>query len=104
MYLALVYGEVKEEEFEVDKAMGRMKGPVAKFSVNQDECKEDWKEAFTRFKVIKRNQDSTLLECELLNLYIGYPKTGRTHQIRVHLTSVGHPIVGDELYASKEQI
>lgn len=34
MYLALVYGEVKEEEFEVDKAMGRMKGPVAKFSVN----------------------------------------------------------------------
>ena len=39
MYVALVYGAVEEDEFEVAKAMGRMKGPVAKFSINKEDCK-----------------------------------------------------------------
>ena len=56
----------------------------------------DGKPAITEFKVIQRFKDYTLVECNL--------KTGRTHQIRVHMTSIGYPIVGDPTYGVRKNI
>ena len=53
------------------------------------------KEAVTHFKVLERYKDKTLIECIL--------ETGRTHQLRVHMASIGHPLVGDTVYGFKKQ-
>lgn len=90
-YLALVIGKLKDKKGIIAKSISRSRkkrkqtiAPVGKK-----------REAITRYKVIKEFNDYSLLEV--------MPETGRTHQIRVHLASIGHPIAGDEKYKFKRQ-
>lgn len=89
-YLAVVHGILKDD-FEVSEPLRRSKSSPIKIKM---ECAPDDPEALsatTRMKVLKRGKKYSLLAC--------YPKTGRQHQIRVHLAHAGHPIVGDKLYS-----
>ena len=88
-YVALVKGRVEFEEGHIDKPMGRDKKVRQKMAVSRD---RDAKAAQTRYRVLKRFRHATLLEIKLI--------TGRTHQIRVHMKDLGHPVVGDPLYGS----
>ncbi len=90
-YFALVYGHVKEEQGTIDAPIQRHPKNRLKNAVIQG-----GKRAVTHFKVVERFLDYTLLSCEL--------ETGRTHQIRVHLSFINHPIVGDPLYGPKQVI
>ncbi len=92
-YLALVYGEI-EKPGKIDKPIG-LKPGTTKRSVTARNMKMI-KDAVTRYIPKKHFVGATLLEV--------FPETGRTHQIRVHLASIGHPIVGDILYGGKKQI
>lgn len=85
-YLALVHGNIKEEEGIINGAIGRHLTDRKKMAV----VFENGKSATTKFKVLERFGKFTLVECTLL--------TGRTHQIRVHMTYIGHPVVGDPKY------
>jgi 23S rRNA pseudouridine1911/1915/1917 synthase len=91
VYLALVDGNVELDNGTVELPIGRSTRDRKKMAVKFDEGSS--KEAITHYKVIKRFGDFTLLECRL--------GTGRTHQIRVHLSYIGHPILGDEKYGTK---
>ena len=87
-YLALVCGKVQYDKGTINKPIGRHKTQRHKMAVV-----ERGRQAITRFKVLKRLEKYTLLECTL--------ETGRTHQIRVHMASIGHPILGDKTYGKK---
>lgn len=91
-YLALVYGVIEKDEGEISRPIGRSK--KTGLMVAKGGAKEEGKSAVTEFEVIKRFKKYTLLK---LNL-----KTGRTHQIRVHLKSIGHSVVGDEMYQTRD--
>lgn len=91
VYLALVKGNVELDNGTIELSIGRSVRDRKKMAVKFDD--ESSKSAITHYKVIKRFGDFTLLECRL--------GTGRTHQIRVHLSYIGHPILGDEKYGSK---
>jgi len=93
-YIALVHGVVKEDQGLIDENIGRNPNNRKKMAVIKDEEIKSRK-AITEYKVIKRFKEYTLLEIIL--------KTGRTHQIRVHLTSIGHPIVGDPTYGHRKE-
>ena len=97
-YLALVWGEVKPKTGEIAKPISLKSGGV-KRTVWKGKME---KEAITEYKVIKsiKYQISNIKE-EVFSLVEAMPKTGRTHQIRIHLASIGHPIVGDSLYGKK---
>ena len=86
-YIALVKGYVKENEATIDMPIGRSTKDRKKMAVNKD-----GKRAVTHFKVLERFPNYTLLEVKI--------ETGRTHQIRVHLSEIGYPIVGDEVYSN----
>jgi len=90
LYLAFVLGNVKEREGEIRKPIGIKTGTV-KRSVHSEKF---LKEAVTRYRVLRHLPGTTLLHVE--------PETGRTHQIRVHLASIGHPIIGDTLYGKSK--
>lgn len=85
-YMCLVKGVIKENHGVIDLPIGRSRSNRQKMEVS----KENSKEAKTYFDVIKRYSEYTLVECHLV--------TGRTHQIRVHMSYIGHPIEGDTLY------
>lgn len=84
-YLALVYGEVAEDQGLIDAPIGRAAGQWPRWRVS-----EDGVTAQTRYTVRERFRGFTLLSLEAL--------TGRTHQLRIHCTYIGHPIVGDKVY------
>lgn len=87
-YYALVVGAFSEDEGKIIAPIGRDKNNRLKMSVDL----KNGKDAVTNFKVIKRYNGYTLVECIL--------ETGRTHQIRVHMNYINHPVVGDLLYGS----
>lgn len=94
-YIALVDGKVKNNEGIIDLPIAKSKSDFRKkTSVGKMIGKE--REAVTEYKVVKRFEKFTLVEA--------YPKTGRTHQIRVHLKAIGHPVVCDKLYGPKKQV
>ncbi|MGA2967735.1 MAG: RluA family pseudouridine synthase, partial [Candidatus Levyibacteriota bacterium] len=97
-YVALVHGKMESEEGEISVPVGRLPWNRKRFGVLAG-----GKEAVTRYRVISnfKFQISKNKEEELSLLEL-YPKTGRTHQIRVHLKYINHPIFGDELYAGRK--
>jgi len=86
-YHAICYGVLKEDSGTINKPIGRHPNDRKKMAVNE----KNGKEAITHYKVLERFKDYTYIECQL--------ETGRTHQIRVHMASIGHPLLGDEVYA-----
>ena len=86
-YIALVRGIVKENEATINMPIGRSEKDRKKMAVTKK-----GKEAITHFKVLERYDKYTLLQVNI--------ETGRTHQIRVHLSQIGYPIVGDEVYSN----
>ena len=84
-YLAVVKGVVEKDEFEINSPIGRHLTQPHKQTV-----REDGKESLTLVKVLKRYKEATFVELTLI--------TGRTHQIRVHMSSIGHPVYNDTLY------
>lgn len=91
-YHAFVWGEVKEQESKIDRPIGRSASDFRKWSAERG-ARGEIREAVTYYFVMSRGGGFTFLEA--------MPKTGRTHQIRVHFKAVGFPIVGDSLYAPK---
>jgi len=91
IYYAIVYGKIEENSGRIEAPIGRDKYDRKKMAVV-----EGGKTAVTNFKVIERFKDYTFVECKL--------ETGRTHQIRVHLKYIGHPLVGDIVYGPRKVI
>lgn len=86
-YVAICHGVLKEDEGVIDRPIGRHPTERKKMAVNE----RNGKRAVTHYRVLKRLDKFTYIECVL--------ETGRTHQIRVHMASIGHPILGDEVYS-----
>ncbi|MCR5161824.1 MAG: RluA family pseudouridine synthase [Lachnospiraceae bacterium] len=85
-YRAVVYGNIPEDTGTVDAPIGRHPVDRKKMAVNR----ANGREAVTHYRVLERFGRFTYIECQL--------ETGRTHQIRVHMTSIGHPLLGDDVY------
>jgi 23S rRNA pseudouridine1911/1915/1917 synthase len=90
VYIALVEGNLKDDEGSIDQPMGRHPIDRIKMAVVKD-----GKRAVTHYKVLERFDKFNLVQCKL--------ETGRTHQIRVHMAYIGHPLVGDPVYGFKKQ-
>ena len=85
-YRAIVCGNLKEDEGTVDATLGRHPQDRKKMAI----VRSGGKRAVTHYRVLERFGNDTYIECQL--------ETGRTHQIRVHMASLGHPLLGDEIY------
>ena len=95
IYNAVVWGNFSPDKIEgvIEKPIGRSASDFRKWSAEYG-AKGELREAVTEYKVLVQNKDFSFLEVR--------PKTGRTHQIRVHLKSISHPVVCDKLYGSKK--
>jgi len=91
-YIALVWGVIKEDTATIDAPIGRDNKDRKKMAVTSINSKD----AITHLKVLKRFKDATLIELQL--------ETGRTHQIRVHMNYIGHPVVNDPVYGRRKLI
>ena len=89
-YYAIVHGNIKEDEGRIDKSIGRHPTDRKRMAVITG-----GREAVTHYRVVERFGQYTLVECIL--------ETGRTHQIRVHMASVGHSVAGDPVYGVKKE-
>jgi len=87
-YYAIVHGQIDDESRTIDVPIGRKPDSIIERMV-----REDGQEAITHFQVVNRWIDTTGVSVQL--------ETGRTHQIRVHFASIGHPLIGDDLYGGK---
>ncbi len=87
-YIALVRGVINENSGTIEMPIGRDKKDRQKMAVVKD-----GKPAVTHFQVVERFKDHTLVKCQLVS--------GRTHQIRVHMAAINHPVEGDPLYAGR---
>lgn len=94
IYHAFIWGEMKNDEGVIDRPIGRSKKDFRQWSAQRG-ARGAMREAITYYRVIIRNKDFSFIEA--------IPKTGRTHQIRVHLKAINYPIVGDSLYAPKKE-
>ena len=90
-YYAVVFGSLKDDEGTIHAPIGRHPNDRKKMSINS----KNGKDAVTHYKVLERFHGYTLVECRL--------ETGRTHQIRVHMASLGHPLLGDQVYGPAKQ-
>ena len=84
-YLCLVDGLFKEKSGTIDLPISRKQGSIIERTIN-----ENGKKSITHYEVLKEFDNHSLVHCKL--------ETGRTHQIRVHMQAIGHPILGDTLY------
>ena len=91
-YVALVSGVINHDTGTIDAPIGRDKNDRKKMAVTS----ENSKDAVTHFRVLERYKNATLIECKL--------ETGRTHQIRVHMKYIGHPVINDPVYGHKINI
>ena len=91
-YVALVWGVIENDTGTIDAPIGRDRQDRKKMAVTDQNSKE----AITHFKVLKRYKNATLIELKL--------ETGRTHQIRVHMSYIGHPVVNDPVYGRRKKI
>ena len=91
VFVVFVFGNIKEDSGTIDAPLGRSKVDRKKQAVVKD-----GRNAVTHFEVLKRYGDYTLVKCVL--------ETGRTHQIRVHMKYIGHPLVGDQLYCPRKTL
>ena len=89
-YVAICHGVLREDEGTIDRPIGRHPTERKKMAVNE----RNGKRAVTHYKVLQRFRDYAFIECRL--------ETGRTHQIRVHMASIGHPLLGDEVYSNRK--
>lgn len=89
-YVAICHGVLREDKGTIDRPIGRHPTERKKMAVNE----RNGKRAVTHYKVLQRFRDYTYIECRL--------ETGRTHQIRVHMASIGHPLLGDEVYSNRK--
>jgi len=92
LYYAIVHGNIKENEGLIDAPIGRHPVDRKKMAVTFKNSKP----ATTKFRVLERFGEFTLVECSLL--------TGRTHQIRVHMAYIGHPVLGDPKYGPRQAL
>jgi len=93
-YNAFVYGALKEDDGTIDRPIGKSKSDFRKWSAQRG-ARGELREAITDYKVLNKNKDFSYVEVS--------PKTGRTHQIRVHFKAINHPVVCDKLYAPKRK-
>ncbi|HHV94925.1 MAG TPA: RluA family pseudouridine synthase [Clostridiaceae bacterium] len=91
IYIALVKGIIKEDKGKIDLPIGRHPIDRKKMAVNT----KNGRKAVTHYRVLERFDDSTYVELSL--------ETGRTHQIRVHMSYIGHPVIGDEVYGGRQK-
>lgn len=91
-YVTIVYGNIKDDNGTVDAPIGRHPVERKRMCVTDKNSKN----AITHYEVLQRFGDFTMLRCKL--------ETGRTHQIRVHMAYIGHPVAGDEVYGPKKVI
>lgn len=93
-YHAFLYGKFRDERGMIDRPIGRSVGGVRKWATG-NKARGELRDAVTRFKIIKNQTPASFAEV--------WPLTGRTHQIRVHMQAVGHPVVADPLYANTRE-
>ena len=91
-YRTFVYGEIKREDGIIDRPVGRSTGDFRRWTASGG-VRGTVREAVTAYRVLHRGSGFSYVEA--------LPKTGRTHQIRVHMKAIGHPVVGDALYAGE---
>lgn len=89
-YYAIVHGVITEDSGTINQPIGRSRTNRMKMAIDI----MNGKRAVTHYRVLERYKDYTYVECQL--------ETGRTHQIRVHMTSINHPLLGDEVYGSRK--
>jgi 23S rRNA pseudouridine1911/1915/1917 synthase len=90
IYEGIVYGSLPDDSGTIEGAIGRNPNDRKKMAINE----KNGKPAITHYKVLERYRNYTYVQFKL--------ETGRTHQIRVHMASIGHPLLGDTLYSSRK--
>lgn len=92
IYEGIVFGNIKEDEGTIEAPIGRNPNDRKKMAINE----KNGKNAITHYKILNRSNNYCYVQFKL--------ETGRTHQIRVHMSSIGHPLIGDALYSNNKSV